>query len=215
LGVVLPRKLEEETWQAFRSALNAVFAKRDEKRKELESELQTNLQTKQALIAEMRALAHEAEPRMLESKQRDASARWDAAGRVPHAKADAINDQWRAAQAAAKAALTNLRSGAEKTAIEAARQAGLAARASATPQQQQAKLQALLDLEIAAQTDSPDEFRDDRLKRQVALLAKSFQGERSDLGSLAKRVVAWHNMPGGDDAMDTRLAAVLAKAGLA
>ncbi|MFM2398779.1 MAG: hypothetical protein RL341_936 [Pseudomonadota bacterium] len=213
LGVVLPRKLEEETWQAFRNALNAVFARRDEKRKELESELQANLQTKQALIAEARVLAQETEPRMLESKLRDVAARWDSAGRVPHAKADAINDQWRAAQAAAKTALTNLRSGAEKNAIETARQAGLAARADATPQQQQAKLQALLDLEIAAQTDSPDEFRDDRLKRQVALLAKSFQGERSDLGSLAKRVIAWHNLPGGDDAMDARLAVILRKLG--
>jgi hypothetical protein len=215
MGVVLPRKLEEETWQNFRSALNAVFAKRDEKRKELESELQANLHAKQALIGEMRALVQEADTRMLESKLRDVSARWDATGRVPHAKADAINDAWRSAQVDARSALTRLRSSVEKNAIEAARTASLAARGNATPEQQQAKLQALLDLEIAAQTDSPDEFRDDRLKRQVALLAKSFQGERSDLGSLAKRVIAWHGMPGGDDAMDARLSAVIAKAGLA
>jgi hypothetical protein len=211
LGVVLPRKIEEETWQTFRGALNAVFAKRDEKRKELESELQANLQTKLALVAEANALSAETDPRMLESKLRDIASRWDASGRVPHAKMDVVNDAWRSAQAAARAALTALRSGAEKNAIEAARMASLPSRATASAQQQQAKLQALLDLEIAAQADSPDQFRDERLKRQVALLAKSFQGDRSDLGSIAKRVIAWHNMPGGDEAMDARLQAVLHK----
>jgi DNA repair protein SbcC/Rad50 len=211
LGVILPRKLEEETWQAFRSALNSVFAKRDEKRRELESELQANLQAKQALVQELRDMQAETNPQMLESKLRDLASRWDATGRVPHAKADALNDAWRSALAAGKTALTALRNNAEKSAIEAARVASLASRANATPDQQQAKLQALLDLEIAAQADSPDQFRDERLKRQVALLAKSFQGERSDLGSLAKRVIAWHNLPGGDDSMDARLAVVLNK----
>jgi DNA repair protein SbcC/Rad50 len=210
-GVVLPRKVEEQTWQAFRGAIDGVFAKRDEKRKELESELQTSLKTKQELLERAQALANEKDARLLESKLRDLQSQWDATGRVPHAKADGLNDAWRAAQSAAKSAAARLRSTVERDAIEAARIANLPTRASATPQQQQAKLNALLDLEIAAQSDSPDQFRDERLKRQVALLAKSFSGQRTDVGNLAKRVIDWHQLPGGDAEMDARLQVILNK----
>lgn len=214
LGVLLPRKTEEQTWQTFRSAIDAVFAQRDEKRKELFSELEANLTAKQELLTRLQALPQETDARMLDSKLRDLQAQWDGIGSVPKAKANTVNDAWREGLSQAKASVTRLRNAAQRDAIEQARQANLPTRASATAQQQQAKMNALLDLEIAAQSDSPDQFRDERLKRQVALLAKSFSGQRSEVGSLAQRVIDWHALPGGDETMDARLHTLMQRAGL-
>jgi hypothetical protein len=214
LGVVLPRKMEEQSWQAFRTAIDGVFAQRDEKRKELFSELEANLTAKQELLTQLQALPQETEARMLESKLRDLQARWDDIGRVPNAKAAALNEAWRSGINQAKASANQLRSSAQYSAIEQARLANLPTRATATAAEQQAKMHALLDLEIAAQSDSPDQFRDERLKRQVALLAKSFSGQRTEVGSLAQRIIDWHALPGGDEAMDARLQALMQGAGL-
>lgn len=214
IGVFLGRKQEDETWQVFRAACNAVFAQRDQKRNEVLGELEANFTSKQLLIEKAQALASLEDAKQLQTQLRQITAEWDATGRAPNNKAGAQLDAWRAAQDAAKARLRHVQGAAERSSLAAARAQNVEQRVNATAAQQDAKRTALLDLEIAAQVDSPDDMKDARLQRQVAMLAKSFQGERDAGSSLAARIAAWYAMPGGDEAMDARLAKVLAKAGL-
>jgi hypothetical protein len=218
VGVFLGRKEEDETWQTFRSACNAVFAQRDAKKQEFVGELEANFKTKQGLLAQLQAAAAGTDRKALAAALKSLQAEWDATGDVPRARVSELVNAWRAAQDAARKQLAVLAAQQDKRRVADARAADLARRAEATPEQHAAKRAALLDLEIAAQVDSPPEFKDARLKRQVALLAKSFHGERDAAGAaggLTEKLIAWHTLPGGDDAMDARLAVILAKAGLA
>ncbi|KPF68228.1 hypothetical protein IP84_10865 [beta proteobacterium AAP99] len=218
VGVFLGRKEEDESWQSFRSACNAVFAQRDAKKQEFVGELEANFKTKQGLLAKLQEAAAGTDRKALAAALKTLQTEWDATGDVPRARVGELVGAWRAAQDTARKQLTVLAAQQDKLRMAEARSADLARRGEATPEQHEAKRAALLDLEIAAQVDSPPEFKDARLKRQVALLAKSFHGERDAAGAaggLTDKLLAWHALPGGDEAMDARLAVILAKAGLA
>ncbi len=218
VGVFLGRKEEDDTWQAFRSACNAVFAQRDAKKQEFVGELEAHFKAKQSLLAKLQEAAAGTDRKALAAALKSLQAEWDATGDVPRARVGELVNAWRAAQDAARKQLAQLAAQQDKLRMADARTADLARRADATPEQHAAKRAALLDLEIASQVDSPPEFKDARLKRQVALLARSFHGEREAAGAsggLTEKLLVWHALPGGDDAMDARLAVVLAKAGLA
>ncbi len=219
VGVFLGRKEEDESWQTFRAACQAVYARRDQKKQEFLGELEANQTAKLALLARLTALQADpalvADAKGLAYQLRTLQAEWDAIGTVPKARVADIASQWRTGLDAVKHRLAHAQGAADRARLAAAREQGMTSRATADSAQQQAKMDALLDLEIAAQVDSPAEFKDARLKRQVAMLAKSFHGEREGGAGLASRITAWHQLPGGDEAMDARLAVVLAKAGLA
>ena len=212
VGVFLGRKQEDETWQAFRTASNAVFALREQKRNELLGELEANFTAKQELIGKLQALSTLEDSKLVEVQLKQHCVQWDAIGRVPQNKSLAQLDQWRDIQNSIKTHLQNLKQGQQALDLQTAHAQDIAKRINVTPEQQEAKQAALLDLEIAAQVDSPAQVKDDRLKRQVFLLAKSFHGERTtSSSSLTEKVLAWHALPGGDDAMDARLAKILEK----
>ncbi len=178
VGVFLGRKEEDESWQTFRGACNAVFAQRDAKKQEFVGELEANFKTKQGLLGKLQEAAAGTDRKALAAALKSLQAEWDAAGDVPRARVGELVNAWHAAQDAARKQLGQLAAQQDKLRVADARSADLARRGEATPEQHEAKRAALLDLEIAAQVDSPPEFKDARLKRQVALLAKSFHGER-------------------------------------
>jgi|GEM_PF-6534818 len=211
IGVFLGRKQEDETWQAFRAACNAVFALRDQKRNEVLEELETNFKNKEALIVKLQSLETLQDPQALESQLKQLGVEWDAIGRVPQQKSSSQLNQWHNIQNAVKTHLQKLKKSKQLFELQSAHAQDIARRSNITQEQQEAKQAALLDLEIAAQVDSPTPMKDARLKRQVSLLAKSFHGERTNSDSLIEKILAWHSLPGGDAAMDARLAKIVEK----
>ena len=211
IGVFLGRKKEDETWQAFRGACNAVFALRDQKRHEVLEELEANFKNKQELIAKLQALETVQDPKILETQLRQLGVQWEAIGRVPQQKSSSQLTQWNHSQNAVKTHLQKLKKSKQLLELQNAHAQDIARRSNITQEQQEAKQAALLDLEIAAQVDSPLPMKDARLKRQVSLLAKSFHGERNSSDSLIEKILAWHALPGGDEVMDLRLAKIVEK----
>jgi hypothetical protein len=220
LGVSLNRKDEDELWQAFRSACNAVFEARDAGKKEFFAELEANFAKREALIDQMRQLPHAQGDAPLDAKSLDTQikaliSQWSAAGEVPRAKADKQFERWKRVVDTARDAARAQRGAAERDKLGDA----LAAHAAQVGQVSDAKLNqakadALTDLEIAAGVDSPPEFKQARMARQVAALAARMKGGGENL-PLAERVRRWAAMPGGtvadEPSTQARLKAVLAR----
>jgi hypothetical protein len=220
LGVGLHRKDEDELWQAFRSACNAVFEARDAGKKEFFAELEANYAKREALIEQMRQLPHAQGDAPIDAKSLDAQikaliSQWSAAGEVPRAKADKQFDRWKRVVDAARDAARAQRGAAERDKLGDALAAHAAQVGTVSDAKlNQAKADALTDLEIAAGVDSPPEFKQARMARQVAALAARMKGGGENL-PLAERVRRWAAMPGGtaadEPSTQARLKAVLAR----
>lgn len=93
----LERKPEQDLWQRFRSACDAVFATRKESAQVADSERRTHLQAKEALCTELEG-QHEAQEaaKLLRSSQ-DA---WHQIGAVPRAQEQAIEQRFQRARQA-------------------------------------------------------------------------------------------------------------------
>ena len=89
----LERKPEQELWQRFRSACDAVFAARKENAQVMDSERRTHLHEKEALCASLEAAlelpAHE-QTRLLRSTQES----WQQIGAVPRAQEQVIEQRF-------------------------------------------------------------------------------------------------------------------------
>lgn len=215
LGVALNRKEEDELWNAFRSACNAVFEARDAGKKEFFAELEANYAKREALIDQMRQLPHGDVAGGLEAGIKALISQWSAAGDVPRAKADKQFDRWKQVVDAARDAVRAQRGAVERDKLADALAAHTAQVGTVTDTKlNQAKADALTDLEIAAGVDSPAEFKQARMARQVAALAARMKGGGENL-PLAERVRRWAAMPGGTAADEpnsqARLAAILAR----
>lgn len=215
LGVALNRKEEDELWNAFRSACNAVFEARDAGKKEFFAELEANYAKREALIDQMRQLPHGDVAGGLEVGIKALISQWSAAGDVPRAKADKQFDRWKQVVDAARDAVRAQRGAAERDKLADALAAHAAQLGSVSDAKaNQAKADALTDLEIAAGVDSPPEFKQARMARQVAALAARMKGGGENL-PLAERVRRWAAMPGGSAADEAqtqaRLKSILAR----
>lgn len=92
----LPRNEEQALWSRFRSACDAVFAKRRDSAKEADAERRHHLEAKEALCAALEAAAT-AEPEEIRMLLRDTREAWVAIGPVPHAAERQIDARHQAA----------------------------------------------------------------------------------------------------------------------
>lgn len=99
----VPRAKNEELWQRFKTASDAVYRRRDEHVTRLNEERQKNLATKTGLCEEMEAIAAGTYPSLKDFRDADKQVieldkRWRATGRVPKEFNDSIWERFRAAR---------------------------------------------------------------------------------------------------------------------
>ena len=99
----VPRAKNEELWQRFKAASDAVYRRRDEHVNKLNEERQKNLDTKTALCVEMETIAAGSYPTLKDFRDADKQVveldkRWRATGRVPKEFNDSIWERFRAAR---------------------------------------------------------------------------------------------------------------------
>ncbi len=221
-SVYMPREQDQAAWQAFRAAIDSVYARRDQERK---AELAENAQAisdlitaKQAVLAQLSADTALTELKPLQTALAKALAAWDEPGRLPRGvgthngvNIDALVKDWLAAQDAAQAKIKALHNAAQQARVTQAMQLAQALDAggdvaalwetasqdaalkkafaprinallSGTPLMVGATggslATALLDAEIASQTDSPAAHKDARLKLQVQRLSDKLTGSK-------------------------------------
>lgn len=98
----VPMEEKEAVWQRFKSASDAVYAKRDAFMKNLQQELAANVEAKLALCEEVQAFAVFQSDRIKEWNQKtkeilELQKKWDALGGLPRNKAKEINRKFWAA----------------------------------------------------------------------------------------------------------------------
>ncbi len=99
----VPRAKNEELWQRFKAASDAVYRRRDEHVARLNEERKKNLETKTALCEEMEQIAaaeyaNIRDIREADKKISDLDKRWRATGRVPKEFNDSIWERFRQAR---------------------------------------------------------------------------------------------------------------------
>lgn len=99
----VPRAKNEELWQRFKAASDAVYRRRDEHVNKLNEERQKNLEIKTNLCEEMEKIAAGQYPTLKDFRDADKQVaeldkRWRATGRVPKEFNDSIWERFRAAR---------------------------------------------------------------------------------------------------------------------
>lgn len=99
----VPRAKNDELWQRFKHASDAVYRRRDEHVNKLNEERQKNLETKTALCEEMEKIAEGTYPTLKDFRDADKQVaeldkRWRATGRVPKEFNDSIWERFREAR---------------------------------------------------------------------------------------------------------------------
>ncbi len=95
----VPKEEQEAVWQRFKTASDAVYAKRDAFLNELQHELKNNLETKLKVGEEVVSFAAFTSDRIKEWNSKtqeilDVQKRWDAIGAVPRAKSKELNKKF-------------------------------------------------------------------------------------------------------------------------
>lgn len=95
----VPREDKDAIWERFKSASDAVYAKRDEHMAVLLETFKVNLEEKKKVIAELRELASFSSDRIKEWNQKtkeilEFQKRWEAIGPVPRSQTKSINKEF-------------------------------------------------------------------------------------------------------------------------
>ncbi len=98
------RDVEDELWTRFRAAQDTFFSARSEVFAARDADLTTNLEKKRALLAEAEALLPLTDHRAARTTLRSVHERWEAAGHVPRASRDEIENRLRKVDEAVRGA---------------------------------------------------------------------------------------------------------------
>ena len=98
------RDVEDELWARFRAAQDVFFTARGEVFAARDADLATNLEKKRALLVEAEALLPVTDHRSARTVLRSVHERWEAAGHVPRASKDEVENRLRKVDDAVRAA---------------------------------------------------------------------------------------------------------------
>jgi hypothetical protein len=98
------RDVEDELWTRFRAAQDVFFSARSEVFAARDADLATNLEKKQKLLVEAEALLPVTDHRAARQVLRTIHEKWEAAGHVPRASKDAVENRLRRVDEAVRAA---------------------------------------------------------------------------------------------------------------
>jgi exonuclease SbcC len=109
----LERRDEQALWQRFRSACDAVFARRKEAAHAADAERQSHLREKEALCAKLESLEKES-PELISKKMREAAEAWRRIGPVPRAVEHRIEQRYQSALEALRQCVSDAQRSAKK-----------------------------------------------------------------------------------------------------
>jgi len=208
----LARGEEQKLWRRFRAACDAVFARRDAQRAEQAAQRDQRAQSRVRLLDGLATALESTDANQVKRSLAQFRSDWEAA-KAGADSSDALESRARQLQQQAQRRIEALQKDAYRVRLEAlAQQAapidGADPRALAAGRQTRESL--LIDLEIALDLPTPEQFVPDRRQRQLERLRSRFQGEHQQRPQAEELLAKWHAtgaLP--DEAMDRRVAAVV------
>jgi len=211
----LPRSDEQKLWHRFRAACDAVFARRDAERAEQSVQREMRAQARVALIDAFAAAVAGADATHIKRALGQFQAEWDAAKAGAGASADALEQRARDLRRQAQQRIETLHQQAYRSQLEAlARQAAPAdgVDADGLAAGREARQALLIDLEIALDLPTPDEFAPARRRHQLERLQSRFRGGRQQRPQAEELLAQWYATPASpDEPMNQRVQAVVRK----
>jgi hypothetical protein len=209
----LARGDEQKMWRRFRAACDAVFARRDAERAEQSAQREKAEQARSALLDAFAANLGNPEPAQVKRALAQFRADWEAAKAAAGAAAPALEQRARALQQQAQRSLEALHKDAHRARLEAlARQAAPieGADPDALEAGRQARESLLIDLEIALDLPTPEQYAAARRRRQLEKLQSRFRGVQPQQQQAEELLARWYATAAtADAALDQRVAAVV------
>jgi hypothetical protein len=209
----LPRADEQKLWRRFRAACDAVFARRDVQRAEQAAQRERHAHARAAALDAFASALALSDANHVKRALVQFRTDWDAMKSGTDASAEGLDGRARQLQQQAQRRIETLQRDAYRARLEAlARQAAPAD--SVDPETlaagRQARESLLIDLEIALDLPTPEEFAPARRQRQLERLQSRFRGGRQPRPQAEELLAQWHATAAVTDAaMDQRVAAVV------
>jgi hypothetical protein len=211
---------EQKLWRQFRSACDAVFARRDAQRGEEAKRREHQAQARTQLLHDFAASLESTDAGQVKRVLTQFVGEWQAgrtsaAGARAAAGSDAQDRQARALQQRAQQRIEELRQGAYRVRLEQWRQQAPSTDGldpAVLEQGRQARETVLMDLEIALELPSPGDSAEARRRRQLEQLQHRFRGGAQPRPDPEKLLAQWHAIAANTDAgQEQRLAVVMEK----
>jgi DNA repair protein SbcC/Rad50 len=209
----LPRGEEQKLWRRFRGACDTVFARRDAQRAEQAAQREKRAQARVALLDTFAATLETTDANQIKRALAQFRVDWDAAKATAESSNEGLDARARQLQQQAQRRVEALQRDAYRARLEALAQQAApveGADPGALDAGRKARQSLLIDLEIALDLPTPDEFAPDRRQRQLERLRNRFQGERQQRPQAEELLARWHAtgaLP--DEGMNLRVAAVV------
>lgn len=209
----LSRGDEQKLWRRFRGACDAVFARRDAQRAEQVAQREKRSQARVALLDGFARTLEAADESQIKRALAQFRTDWEVAKTSADAANDGLDTRARQLQQQAQRRIETLHKDAYRTRLEAlAQQTAPAdgADAGTLAAGRKTRESLLIELEIALDLPTPDEFASDRRQRQLERLRNRFQGVRQQRPRAEELLAQWHAtgaLP--DESMSRRMAAVV------
>ena len=211
----LPRSDEQKLWHRFRAACDAVFARRDAERAEQSVQREMRAQARVALIDAFAAAVAGADATHIKRALGQFQAEWDAAKAGAGASADPLEQRARDLRRRAQQRIETLHQQAYRSQLEALAQQAAPADgvdADGLAAGREARQALLIDLEIALDLPTPDEFAPARRRHQLERLQSRFRGGRQQRPQAEELLGQWYATPASpDEPMNQRVQAVVRK----
>jgi DNA repair protein SbcC/Rad50 len=210
----LPRADEQKLWRRFRGACDAVFARRDAQRAEQAAERDRQAQARTAVLDAFASTLELTDASQVKRALAQFRTDWDAVKAGPGgAPDDGLEARARQLLQRAQRRIDTLHRDAYRARLEALAQPAtppdpLDAETLAAGRKACESL--LIDLEIALDLPTPEEFAPARRQRQLERLQSRFRGGRQPRPQAEELLAQWHATAATSDAaMDRRVAAVV------
>jgi exonuclease SbcC len=212
----LPRGDEQKLWRRFRGACDSVFARRDAERAEQVAQREKQAQERVALLDALASALQATDAGQIKRALAQFRAEWDGAKAGAGALADGLEPRARELQQCLQRRIETLQRDAYRTRLEAlAQQAkpadGADPEALAAGRNERESL--LIDLEIALDLPTPEDFAAARRRRQLERLQNRFRGGPPPQQPRAEELLTrWYAIAASpDEAMNQRVSAVVRK----
>jgi DNA repair protein SbcC/Rad50 len=209
----LPRSDEQKLWRRFRTACDAVFARRDAQRAEQAAQRERQAHARSAALDAFASALELTDANQIKRALAQFRTDWDATRSGTDASAEGLEGRARQLQQQAQRRIETLQRDAYRARLEALAQHAAPA-ASVDPETlaagRKTRESLLIDLEIALDLPTPEEFAPARRQRQLERLQSRFRGGRQPRPQAEELLAQWHATAAVTDAaMDQRVAAVV------
>jgi hypothetical protein len=211
----LARGEEQKLWHRFRAACDAVFARRDAQRAEQAEQKEKRAKARIALLDAFATTLASADTGQIKRALAQFRADWEGAKAGDGASADGLDARARELQQKAQRRIESLHQQAHRVRLEALAQQAAPVEGmdpDALAAGREAREALLVDLEIALDLPTPDQFAPARRRRQLERLQSRFRGSPQQRPQAEQLLTQWYATAASpDEAMNQRVAVVVRK----